>query len=226
MKDGDVNRGGNGLHAVAWLYSTYGSLTDILPNQISNNSTYYSLFDRYEQCHFRDHDIINHINTTLVSLQPNSTSYCSSHRLKRWQRAEIMLTANKSLSQSAQSHGLIRVVLRPPPAPHLPRPLQTRVFSFFNLIFNQERIPFACLNCILMQTVAHAKTVQYVLLFVSSSTLGDSSFQYIRLPPAYIPYILRVSIEAGTPAARNGVFKTNFPLDGGLFGRDHFTKRR
>ncbi|KAF5383708.1 hypothetical protein D9615_003666 [Tricholomella constricta] len=49
---------------------------------------------------------------------------------------------------------------------------------------------------------------------------------YIRLPPAYVPYILRVSIDAGTPAARNGVFKTNFPLDGGAFGRDRFAERR
>ncbi|KAF9462976.1 glycoside hydrolase family 13 protein [Collybia nuda] len=49
---------------------------------------------------------------------------------------------------------------------------------------------------------------------------------YIRLPPAYIPYILRVSIEAGAPAARHGTFKTNFPLDGGAFRRDHFTQRK
>ncbi|KAL0579269.1 bifunctional 4-alpha-glucanotransferase/amylo-alpha-1,6-glucosidase [Marasmius crinis-equi] len=48
---------------------------------------------------------------------------------------------------------------------------------------------------------------------------------YIRLPPAVIPYILRVSIDAGTPASRNGVFKTNFPLDGGKFKRDRFTTR-
>ncbi|KAF9268988.1 glycoside hydrolase family 13 protein [Marasmius fiardii PR-910] len=48
---------------------------------------------------------------------------------------------------------------------------------------------------------------------------------YIRLPPAYVPYILRVSIDAGTPASRNGVFKTNFPLDGGKFKRDRFTTR-
>ncbi|RDB20804.1 Glycogen debranching enzyme [Hypsizygus marmoreus] len=48
---------------------------------------------------------------------------------------------------------------------------------------------------------------------------------YIRLPPAYVPYILRVSLEAGTPAARNGVFITNFPLDGGAFGRERFAKR-
>ncbi|KAF9005909.1 glycoside hydrolase family 13 protein [Cyathus striatus] len=50
--------------------------------------------------------------------------------------------------------------------------------------------------------------------------------QYIRLPPAYTPYILRVSIDAGTPAARNGVFRTNFPLDGGVFGRDRFSERK
>ncbi|KAF5317624.1 hypothetical protein D9758_018222 [Tetrapyrgos nigripes] len=42
---------------------------------------------------------------------------------------------------------------------------------------------------------------------------------YIRLPPAYHPYVLRVMIEAGTPAAKNGVFMTNFPLDGGKFDR-------
>ncbi|KIY70306.1 glycoside hydrolase family 133 protein [Cylindrobasidium torrendii FP15055 ss-10] len=49
---------------------------------------------------------------------------------------------------------------------------------------------------------------------------------YIRLPPAYTPYILRVSMNAGTPAAKNGVFKTTFPLDGGAFGRDRFCERK
>ncbi|KAJ7050913.1 glycoside hydrolase family 13 protein [Mycena amicta] len=49
---------------------------------------------------------------------------------------------------------------------------------------------------------------------------------YTRLPPAYSPYILRVSIDAGTPASKNGVFKTNFPLDGGKFGRNKFTERK
>ncbi|EIW79274.1 glycoside hydrolase family 13 protein [Coniophora puteana RWD-64-598 SS2] len=49
---------------------------------------------------------------------------------------------------------------------------------------------------------------------------------YIRLPPAYVPYILRVSLDAGTPASRNGLFKTNFPLDGGAFGRDKFCERK
>ncbi|KAI0033651.1 glycoside hydrolase family 13 protein [Vararia minispora EC-137] len=49
--------------------------------------------------------------------------------------------------------------------------------------------------------------------------------EYIRLPPAVVPYILRVSIDAGTPASRNGVFKTNFPLDGGAFDRNHFCER-
>jgi N-terminal domain from the human glycogen debranching enzyme len=48
----------------------------------------------------------------------------------------------------------------------------------------------------------------------------------VRLPPATIPYILRVTIDAGTPASKNGVFKTNFPLDGGPFARDHFAERK
>lgn len=48
----------------------------------------------------------------------------------------------------------------------------------------------------------------------------------MRLPPAYIPYILRVSLEAGTPASKNGIFKTNFPLDGGQFEREKFAERK
>ncbi|VDC00989.1 unnamed protein product [Peniophora sp. CBMAI 1063] len=50
--------------------------------------------------------------------------------------------------------------------------------------------------------------------------------EYIRLPPAVVPYILRVSIDSGTPASRNGVFKTNFPLDGGAFDRNRFSERK
>ncbi|KAL6304577.1 glycoside hydrolase family 13 protein [Sparassis latifolia] len=49
---------------------------------------------------------------------------------------------------------------------------------------------------------------------------------YVRLPPAYTPYVLRVSLDAGTPASKNGVFKTNFPLDGGQFARDRFAERK
>ncbi|TCD67967.1 hypothetical protein EIP91_011768 [Steccherinum ochraceum] len=49
---------------------------------------------------------------------------------------------------------------------------------------------------------------------------------YMRLPPAYRPYIVRVTLDAGTPASRNGVFKTNFPLDGGQFARDRFVERK
>lgn len=37
---------------------------------------------------------------------------------------------------------------------------------------------------------------------------------------------MRVSIAAGTPASKNGVFKTNFPLDGGHFIRDKYAERR
>ncbi|KAG1720631.1 hypothetical protein EDB19DRAFT_1775923 [Suillus lakei] len=49
---------------------------------------------------------------------------------------------------------------------------------------------------------------------------------YIRLPPAYIPCILCVYLDAGTArASKNGVFKTNFPLDGGVFERNKFVER-
>ncbi|KAI0820793.1 glycoside hydrolase family 13 protein [Trametes gibbosa] len=49
---------------------------------------------------------------------------------------------------------------------------------------------------------------------------------YMRLPPAYTPYVVRVTLDAGTPASRNGIFKTNFPLDGGRFERDRFAERK
>ncbi|KAJ7245146.1 glycoside hydrolase family 13 protein [Mycena haematopus] len=67
--------------------------------------------------------------------------------------------------------------------------------------------------------------IQVYELRLESDGAPHKDRAYIRLPPAYVPYILRVSIDAGTPAAKNGVFKTNFPLDGGKFGRDKFTKR-
>ncbi len=35
-----------------------------------------------------------------------------------------------------------------------------------------------------------------------------------------------MSLDAGTPASKNGVFKTNFPIDGGKFGRTRFAERR
>ncbi|KAF8478259.1 glycoside hydrolase family 13 protein [Gautieria morchelliformis] len=48
---------------------------------------------------------------------------------------------------------------------------------------------------------------------------------YIRLPPPYRPYILRVALDAGTPASKNAVLKTNFPLHGGKFARDKFVEK-
>ncbi|KAG8899597.1 hypothetical protein FRB99_006561, partial [Tulasnella sp. 403] len=48
---------------------------------------------------------------------------------------------------------------------------------------------------------------------------------YTRLPPPYRPYILRVTLDAGTPPCNNGIFKTNFPLDGGKFDRAKFVER-
>jgi glycogen debranching enzyme len=54
----------------------------------------------------------------------------------------------------------------------------------------------------------------------------SSLLQYLRLPPAYTPYVVRVSLDAGTPASKNGVFKTNFPLEGGKFERSTFYERK
>ncbi|KAG8884358.1 hypothetical protein FRB98_002437 [Tulasnella sp. 332] len=49
---------------------------------------------------------------------------------------------------------------------------------------------------------------------------------YTRLPPPYRPYVLRVTLDAGTPASKNGIFYTNFPLDGGKFDRGKFVERK
>jgi hypothetical protein len=37
---------------------------------------------------------------------------------------------------------------------------------------------------------------------------------------------VRVALDAGTPASKNGVFKTNFPLNGGKFERTTFCERK
>ncbi|KDE06879.1 amylo-1,6-glucosidase [Microbotryum lychnidis-dioicae p1A1 Lamole] len=48
----------------------------------------------------------------------------------------------------------------------------------------------------------------------------------LRLPPPAAPYILRIYIEAGTSASRNGSLYTNFPIDGSQYERTklHQTK--
>ncbi|GAA6000015.1 bifunctional 4-alpha-glucanotransferase/amylo-alpha-1,6-glucosidase [Rhodotorula paludigena] len=46
----------------------------------------------------------------------------------------------------------------------------------------------------------------------------------LRLPPPQTPYVLRITIDAGTAASRNGVLHTNFPLEGGAFERSKFAK--
>lgn len=53
-----------------------------------------------------------------------------------------------------------------------------------------------------------------------------SAPQLLRLPPPTNPYVLRITIDAGTAASRNGVLQTNFPLDGGNFKRDRFSSVR
>ncbi|KAF8511839.1 glycoside hydrolase family 13 protein [Hysterangium stoloniferum] len=54
----------------------------------------------------------------------------------------------------------------------------------------------------------------------------NKSRAYISLPPPIKPYILRMTLDAGTPASKNGVLKTNFPLNGGIFIRDRFVEKK
>lgn len=50
--------------------------------------------------------------------------------------------------------------------------------------------------------------------------------QYVRLPaPATEPYILRLTIDAGSAATKHGVLHTNFPLDDSDFERSKFHQR-
>ena len=63
--------------------------------------------------------------------------------------------------------------------------------------------------------------------FARGLTLLSYLFQYVRLPPPYPhPYILRLSLEPGTPASRNGVLKSDFPIDGGEFKRGKWAERK
>lgn len=50
--------------------------------------------------------------------------------------------------------------------------------------------------------------------------------QYIRLPPPFKPYVLRFTLQPGTDVTRNGVLKSDFPMDGGAFKRDDWKERK
>ncbi|KAI5477588.1 glycogen debranching enzyme, glycoside hydrolase family 13 protein [Pseudohyphozyma bogoriensis] len=63
-------------------------------------------------------------------------------------------------------------------------------------------------------------TVYSVTLEDDGSPAKDKS--YLRLPPPFKPYILRITIDAGTAASKKGVLYTNFPLDGSDFVRSRY----
>lgn len=50
--------------------------------------------------------------------------------------------------------------------------------------------------------------------------------QYIRLPAPVKPYVMRFSIHPGTTCTRNGVLKSDFPMDAGVFERGVFQERK
>ncbi|EIW71077.1 hypothetical protein TREMEDRAFT_37541 [Tremella mesenterica DSM 1558] len=49
---------------------------------------------------------------------------------------------------------------------------------------------------------------------------------YIRLPAPVRPYVLRLSLQPGTACTRNGVLKSDFPIDGGVFDRKSWSERK
>ncbi|KIR80314.1 glycogen debranching enzyme [Cryptococcus gattii EJB2] len=49
---------------------------------------------------------------------------------------------------------------------------------------------------------------------------------YLRLPPPFKPYVLRFTLQPGTDVTRNGVLKSDFPMDGGAFKRDDWKERK
>lgn len=52
--------------------------------------------------------------------------------------------------------------------------------------------------------------------------MSRQTHQYIRLPPPVEPYLLRISLAAGSLASKSGVLHTNFPLDGSEYDRERF----
>ncbi|KAM0756163.1 glycoside hydrolase family 13 protein [Meredithblackwellia eburnea MCA 4105] len=65
-------------------------------------------------------------------------------------------------------------------------------------------------------------TVTIYQLKLEDNGAPSKAKTYIRLPPPTKPYILRISLEPGTDASKEGVLFTNFPLDGSFFEREKF----
>jgi len=53
-----------------------------------------------------------------------------------------------------------------------------------------------------------------------------ADLQYIRLPAPSKPFVLRFSIHPGSRCAQNGVLKSDFPVDGGVFERGVWKERK
>ncbi|KAK2463702.1 hypothetical protein APHAL10511_004453 [Amanita phalloides] len=120
------------------------------------------------------------------------------------QRPQLKLP--RSLSSSASGSSSSSPVAPSPPAPKTPA---DEGIEFFQSQLTQGEPP-----------------IRVYELRLDPDGGPNKSRSYIRLPPAYTPFILRVSLDAGTSASKNGTFKTNFPLDGGVFVRDKLTERR
>lgn len=69
-------------------------------------------------------------------------------------------------------------------------------------------------------------TVQIWELHLEDDGGPNNARSYIRLPPPTTPYILRISLSPGSVATRNGVLKSDFPIDGGAFERGSWKERK
>jgi len=68
--------------------------------------------------------------------------------------------------------------------------------------------------------------VQVWELWLEDDGGPDEQKSYIRLPAPTRPYVLRLSLHPGTSCARNGVLKSDFPMDGGVFERGVWKERK
>ncbi|GAA5876001.1 hypothetical protein JCM3774_002310 [Rhodotorula dairenensis] len=88
--------------------------------------------------------------------------------------------------------------------------------------------PTDSLAATLENGVEHAqdggKEVLVYLVTLDNNGNPQQGKTLLRLPPPTTPYVLRITIDAGTAASRNGVLHTNFPLEGGAFERNKYAQ--
>ncbi|GAA5995706.1 hypothetical protein JCM11641_007270, partial [Rhodosporidiobolus odoratus] len=110
-------------------------------------------------------------------------------------------------------------VTKPPPVPTpsaakstSPSPTSTQ---------NKPQTPAATLTAKPIE-IAQGELIVYAVTLSDDGSPQEGK-QLLRLPPPVKPYVLRITIDPGTAASRQGVLRTNFPLNPtDEFERDKF----